>query len=314
MVPEREDDEGGAEPAIEDKAEGVTVDPADDTPSDKPNETPEQRQSRKERRANRMREEQEKARAAEERYSNLERQFQEQSRQLAETRGYVNALGQRQQGDPEVARKAKIDSLSDEADRHLQNAGLAAKAGDQARARAEMRAYEAKQREIYRVEDEPNRAAELDRRMGEFRSQQPLQMTPQLIAMREEFNSKFPWLKTNRKARAAVDFEISQELQAGRPFTVEMAIAKAAEVEKEFNLKRAPGPATERQRAAFSAPGGGEAGGADDGDGPITVKMGKAEKIMAHKLYPHLDATEAEKKWAKDVGAPEARRQARSGR
>lgn len=313
MVLERDDEEtGGEAPQIEEKTEGVTVEPEDETPGDRPAQTEEERQTRKERRQNRMRQEQERAKAAEERERKAAEELAEVRRQLAETRGYVSALGERQnQSDPEAARKAKIDALESESERHLANAGTAAAAKDQARAQAEMRAYNAKQREIARIEMRAEMEPEIDQRFQTFQRQQPLQMTPQLIQAREALIREFPWFTTNKRAVDAADAEVERRMRAGQPFTYEMARAVAAEVQRDLNLKIS-NPPSERSRAVYAAPGGGE--GEGSGDGPVTVKMGKAEKVMAHKLYPGLDPVEAEKKWAREVGAPEERRKARAAR
>ena len=100
-------------------------------------------------------------------------------------------------------------------------------------------------------------------------------------------------------------------MRSGQPFTYEMARAAAAEVQRDLALK-VSAPPSERSRQIYAAPGGGE--GEGGGEGAVTVKMGKAEKVMAHKLYPGLDPGEAEKKWAREVGAPEERRRAKAGR
>ena len=309
-----ENDEGGDdEPKIVEKAEGVTVDPDDvETPTDKPAQTEEERQSRKERRqsklaaeATRAAEAESRARAAEERVARIERD-------LAETRGYAAALGQRTQtDDPAVARKAKIESLESESERHLANAGMAASAKDQERAKAEMRAYNAKQREISRLEFRAEVDPEIEQRFQRERQNQPMQMTPQLLQAREALNREFPWLGTNKRALDATDAEVERRMRSGQPFTYEMARAAAAEVQRDLALK-VSAPPSERSRQIYAAPGGGE--GEGGGEGAVTVKMGKAEKIMAHKLYPGLDPGDAEKKWAREVGAPEERRRAKAGR
>src|SRR6185437_7618778 len=226
-------------------------------------------------------------------------------------RGYAAALGQRNQDDPAAARKTKIASLEDEADRHLANAGMAAAAKDQERAKAEMRAYNAKQREIAKLEFRAEMEPDIDQRFQQFQRQQPMAMTPQLLQARDSLQREFPWLTTNKRALDATDAEVDRRMRSGQQFSYEMARVVAAEVQRDLNLKINT-PPSERSRAAYQAPGGGE--GEGGGEGPVTVRMGKAEKTMAHKLYPGLDPAEAEKKWAREVGAPEARRQAKAGR
>lgn len=323
MVPEND-----AEPVIADASEEVTVDDSPEPgagggePAARADETEEQRQSRKEFRKSRMKAEKEARERAESEARQTREALDRVQRELAETRGYVSALSQqRNAGDPEAVRKSKIDQLEAEAERHLQNAGVAAamKTAEGAeRARAEMRAYNAKQREIARVEDEPNRNAELDRRLGEFRRQQPMAMTPQIIQAREALVAKYPWINPNspsfnQRALDATDQEVERRMRAGQAFTPQMAMAVAAEVQRDLRLA-VNTPPSDRQRAAYQAPGGGEAAGGGEDGGAVTVKMGKAEKIMAHKLYPGMDPKEAEKKWAREVGAPDARRRARAGR
>jgi hypothetical protein len=307
MVPENDD-----EPKVEEKTEGVTVDPDDvETPTDKPAETEEQKQSRKERRQATLRDEKEARRQADERARLAEERVARIERDLAETRGYAAALGQRNQDDPAAARKTKIASLEDEADRHLANAGMAAAAKDQERAKAEMRAYNAKQREIAKLEFRAEMEPDIDQRFQQFQRQQPMAMTPQLLQARDSLQREFPWLTTNKRALDATDAEVDRRMRSGQQFSYEMARVVAAEVQRDLNLKINT-PPSERSRAAYQAPGGGE--GEGGGEGPVTVRMGKAEKTMAHKLYPGLDPAEAEKKWAREVGAPEARRQAKAGR
>ena len=312
MVPEN-DDGGDAEPKITERVDGVTVDPDDvETPTDKPAQTEEERQSRKERRQGALRQERERATAAAERERASTERADRLERELAETRGYVQALGQRQnQDDPAAARKAKVAQLEDEADRHLNNAGHAATLKDQERAKAEMRAYNAKQREIARLEMRAEMEPEIDQRFQRFQQQQPLQMTPQLMRAREALNEEFPWLRTNKRALDATDAEVERRMKSGQQFTYEMARAAAAEVQRDLSLKVSSAP-SQRSRAVFAAPGGGE--GEGGGEGPVRVPMGRAEKVMAHKLYPGLDGAEAEKKWAREVGAPEERRKAKAGR
>lgn len=309
MVPGNDD---VVEPNIIERVEGVTVDADDiETPIDKPAPTEEERQSRKERRQGALREEKERVRVAAERERVSTERADRLERELAETRGYVAALGQRQtQDDPGAARKAKIAQLEEESERHLNNAGAAANAKDQERAKAEMRAYNAKQREISRVEMRAEMDPEIDQRFQRFQQQQPIQMTPQLMRAREALNEAFPWLRTNKRALDATDVEVERQIRSGRPFTYEMAAAAAAEVQRDLGLK-VNAPPSARSRAVYAAPGGGE--GEGGGEGAVTVKMGRAEKIMAHKLYPGLDPTDAEKKWAREIGAPEERRKAKAG-
>lgn len=313
MVPEN--DEGGEdEPKIVEKAEGVTVDPDDvETPTDKPAQTEEERQTRKERRQNRMREEQEKAKAAEDRARVAEERTARIERELAETRGYVRAMGERQANpnDPAAERTARIESLKKEAKRHLANAGIAASNKNAEQADAEMDACWAKQREISRLEGQSERESEIEQRLQRDRQSQPMAITPQLLQTREALNRDFPWLLTNKRALDAADAETERRMRSGQPFTYEMVRAVCAEVQRDLGLK-INNPPSERSRQIYAAPGGGE--GEGGGEGAVTVKMGKAEKIMAHKLYPGLDPGEAEKKWAREVGAPEERRRAKAGR
>lgn len=309
MVPENDD----TETTIEEKTDGVTVDPDDvETPNDGPPKTEAERADRKKRRQDKLRGETEARAAAEARERAANERTERLERELAETRGYVAALGQRQtQNDPAAERKARIDALEAESYRHLQNSGMAQQAKDPERAAAEMRAYNAKQREIARLEVRAEMEPEFDRRLGEFRQQQQAPLTADHLNIREKLVENYSWLRTNRHALNAVDAEVGRRTGGDtRKLTYELIAAVCAEVQRDLGLK-VSNPPTERSRQAYVAPGGGESGGGGGEGGSITVKMGKAEKTMAHKLYPDLDPSEAEKRWAREVGAPEARRQAR---
>lgn len=293
----------GESEVTEEPAETVTVEAPE--PEEEGAETApaaglseEQRASRKERRANKMREERERADASDRRAQEISDRLARSERETAELRGFVAAQAQQQRsGDPEAAIKGRVTALRREAQVHLERTAAFSRAGQHDQAQAEMDLYHDKIDEAREVRRAPQREADLNRRISEVAGRIP---SPEIQMAREKIISEFPFVRDDLEARAMVDVKFEALKAAGRPATFDTVREAAAAVAKRLGIGGRQAPSQESRQRMQAVPSGEGAGG---GEGSVQIVMGEKEKKLAHAAYRHLEPKEAEKAAARDWAA-----------
>lgn len=304
-VANQEEDQGGGAVADEGR-ETIEVPPPpepddDDAPAAGGEQPAAQAQSRKERRANQMREAKEARDAAERSARETSERIARVERENAEMRGFLAA--QQRQGDPAAELKARIDQLDTEAQEHLKRSAIASAAKDTEMASREMKAYHAKIREASRLETRAEMEPEIERRIGEVQQTVP---SHELMGIRDRIGREFPWAYTNPRANVLTDAIHAEMVAAGRPPGYETLRAAAAEASKMLGLGGRAAP-TQQQRQRFAGVPGGE--GAGGGEGAVQVPWGPAEKKLAAKAFPNLDPAEAKAKWLSKMAEAKRRKE-----
>lgn len=277
--------------------------PANDNGQDDPApgnavEAQEARQSRKERREGRLREEQRRAESAEGRLREAVEAQQRMQEQLAELRGRTEAIQRhqaQQEGDPYERRMADLEARSR---RHL---NAASQAKDAATADAELNEYHRSQREASVLAARREMAAEFER----FGRSLP---DPETAGMKVTLSSEFPWLATNKQARDAADGYIGVLRAKGRPNNLATFREACAMSAKDFSLGGAPERQSEGRRAAYNGVSSRE-GGSDEGT-MLRVPPGDEDKLrkMATAARPDLEPEAAWKHWLGTTGRKLARK------
>lgn len=229
----------------------------------------------------------------------FETEAQERQRlanELAEMRGRLEERQQQtQQVDRQAQTKSKIAELRKQAKFHL---FLSAKATDQATADREWDEHKRLEDEANDLRDDMRDEARWEKRRGEITSNLP---DPTAQAEVNFLNTRFPWLEGSKKAQALADVHMREMIAAGSPATRETAVAAIAWAGKTLGLGGNGTAPTNGQRALYNGIPSGE--GAGSGNERKTIKMGRHEEAMARAAYPHLEAKDAYKQWAKDVTA-----------
>lgn len=283
--------------------ETVTVPPPDDDAADegggaKPVAalSEAERETRRERRSNKMAQEREAKEEAQREAASERAERQRLSERVAELTGYVTAQAQSQQrGDPEAALKEKVTRLRREAQAHLERTGAYTKAGDRAGAEREMDLYHEKTEEAAMERYEARNRPVLERRLGELQGNIPSQ---ELMNDRAQFASEFPWVYSDRQARAMVDARFDELCESGRPATFATVREAATAVAKRLKIGGRQDPTDGNRRRLQGVPSGEGSGG---GDGAVSIPWGPAERKLAEKAYPTLDPPAAKKAWVAEM-------------
>lgn len=254
------------------------------------------RPNHKERKQNRLKEANDRAEAAERAARESSERLARLEREHAEVRGYLVGQQERQRGgDGQSELTARITRMRQDAQGHLERSAVASKAGDRATAERELASYHAQIEEATAAAIEARLVPQFEERLREVQSNIP---SAEMMVTRDKLGQEFPWLYDDAEARAAVDAKINALTQSGRPQGYATYREAAAAVARRMGLGgRATPPAESRQR--YQAVGAGE--GSGGAEGPIQIKMGPAEKRLAHLSFSKLEAKEAEKAWAKDM-------------
>ena len=268
-VTQLEDQQPGAEPEVQDEPEaGGQQQQADAV--DKP--------SKRERRAAWVAE---KQREREELARNFEReraQREDLARQLAELRGQLSAREQQtSQQSEEQAFEAKLKTMQDEANAHLE---AAANTQDPNIRQREMAAYN---KMVMR--DIPQTIARRERELTLGEVRQTLsqnQLDPQTAETRDALAAEFRWLRTNASARSVADAFLGEMLQSGKPDSLETYRAACARAAQVMGLGGEPGKGNGESRR-FSLPSG-KLGSAGGGDSNVDKPLTDHEVVMANKL------------------------------
>lgn len=272
------------------------------------NDNGEKTVSRKERRANVMREAKE-ARAAAERERDEYRQRQSQTEaQLAELRGRIEERERSNQNtDKSAQTKTRIASLRSQArDQIVLAASFKGEAAQQAWDRHQELMDEADD-----LRDEMRDEARWDKRKGEMMGKIPDQG---MMESKQYIQAKYPWVATNARARGLADATFADLVQSGRPAsmaTMEEAITFAAKTMRITNGNGAPNPASRRAyEGTGQRDGEGDDGGSGTGMSVEEVRNNLPLKRMAQLAYPQLEAEQAYVRFAKDIGTKAKRQDA----
>jgi hypothetical protein len=281
-------------PALEEATTDVevTAPDVDKTPVERP-----QPGDRKNRKAQRLDVEAAERRAQEvQRTLEAERaERQRMDRELAELRGQMTERQRQSQGEDKHAQtKDKIAALRRQAKAHLY---FSAQAKDPAQSEKEWDEHQRLMDEADDMRDSMRDESRWEKRRGEI---QQTGVNPEVLQEKMYFSAKYPFLEGNRRVQALADAEFGELVQGGRPAnrqTMEQAITSAA---KALGLGGQSTP-TDGQKARYGGVPAGE--GAGGGSERRTIKMGRHEEALAKAAYPHLEAKDAFKQWAKDVAA-----------
>lgn len=239
-------------------------------------------------------------RRAQEFQQTLERERAEgvrRDREIAEMRGRLEERQrQTQTQDKHAETKSKIADLRKQAKAHL---FFSSQAKDQAAAEKEWDDHQRLTDEANRLMWKMDSESEWENRRGEFSQQIPDQG---MLQERNYIATKYPWVESSIEGRSLADGKYTALVNGGSPQgrqTMEVALTWAA---KTLGLGgNGAGPSDHQRRLYSGVPGGEGAGGG--GDGAKTIRVGRHEEAMAKAAYPHLEAKDAVKQWAKDVSA-----------
>lgn len=255
------------------------------------------RPSRTQRRANRFQEERNARTRAEQerdelrgRYTSLEQQFNEFRQEIARDKREA------QRTDASTETRQKVSGLRQQARGYLV---ASANEKDPNRAQQLLDKHDELMDQADDLRDEMRDEARWEKRRGELAGQIPNQNT---MAERSYFESRYPWLSTNKKAQALADAHYVELVEGGRPAgraTLEQAVTWAAKV-LGIGGRATPSPLSRQVYAGTSQ----RDGEMDDSapSGGITVedvKNNLAFKRMAQLTFNQDDPDVAYAKWAK---------------
>ena len=223
---------------------------------------------------------------------------QRMDRELAEMRGQLTARQQQAQTqDRTQERQTRIADLRRQAKSQLGLSAQLATAGRTAEADKAWDEYQRLNDEADDVRDEMRDEKRWESRRNELQQNAPNPQAAQALVGHE---TAFPWLTTNQEAINMADTRLTYLINAGRPFNRQTVIESLAWTAKAMGLGGHSAP-SDQQRQRYNGVPGGE--GPGNGEGPKTIKMGRHEEAMARAAYPHLEARDAYRQWAKDIAA-----------
>lgn len=235
-------------------------------------------------------------RARDEIQRTLEAERQERQRidrELAEVRGRLAERDRSTQSEDKHAQtRDKIAALRKQAKAHL---FFSSQAKDPTQAEKEWDEHQRLMDEADDLRDSIRDEGRWEKRRGEIQQQGG---DPQVAQERAYLSAKYPFLEDNLEARALADAKFKVLVGSGKPRsrqTMEQAITDAA---RTLGLGGQSTP-TNAERMRY--------GGIPSGEGPgngterRTIKMGRHEEALAKAAYPHLEAKDAYKQWAKDI-------------
>lgn len=285
------DDEVVTEPATQDVEVPAADPPEQLTPVERPVNG--DRKSRKQARLD--------VEAAEKRYTETQQELarerqegQRRDREIAEMRGQLQ--GRARQGENVSKQTEAMDQAAELRKQARSHLFFASQARDESAAEKAWKEHDKLNREAARIENNLDRDEWWEQKRGEVTRDIP---NPQVAAALTGHETQFPWLLTNQEALSRADSELTRLQQAGHPLNRQTAIMALTWTAKAMGLGGHT-PPTDAQRARYGGvPGGEGAGGAA---GPRTIKMGRHEEALAKAAYPQLEAKDAFKQWAKEVG------------
>lgn len=258
------------------------------------------RPSRKERRANRMREATEAREAAVREAADLrERVARAEAAAADVTRRLEERERSTQNNDRTAQAKERITKLRQQAKSQL---ALSAQSKDPAQADKYWDEFQRLNDEADDLRDELRDAERWEKRKGELAGQIPDQG---LMEEKQYIQAKYPWVTTNVEGRSLADGRFAALVASGRPptrQTMEEALTYAARTLR-LGGSSAPSEAS-RQRYVGTSGRDGEmdSGGSGGTMSADDVRNDLALKRMALSLYNTLDPEQAYAKFAKEVG------------
>jgi hypothetical protein len=288
-------------PAPEDDEEDEELSLDDDEEEGDDEAEPAEQLTRKERRRNRLREVQEKARAAEERAEAAERAYQamleaQEQQRTAEPVQHEHPA----QRDYDAEYKAKWDEQQRVAD----YANMLNEKYERQGQRMPKEEYDQLLAYAQRLEQDRQRI-QYERFHAEKQPQQRQQPAPVVHPVVRAMHAEFPDVFTDPLAKEQVKINYKRALREGKPDNPDTLRAAVIEARHQHLGVKPPAPKpTANAKAKFTGSGSGGQAGQRGADAPKNVvMMTKEMKRMADAAYPHIeDNAKRWKTWAKTAG------------